>query len=208
MDKIYLYPIYIRLWHMLNALCMLILIITGLCMQYSNPNGSLIPFPISVQMHNISGISLTVSYLVFIVGNILSWNGKHYRLQWRGLRNRMFVQGRYYLYGYFKKQSPPFPVSSQNKFNPLQAVTYVMVMYIGLPLVVITGFGLLFPEIIHAGIFGVNGLVLTDLVHVIMGFLLSIFMIVHIYLCTMGDSPKHNFRAILTGWHNAEGHKE
>lgn len=206
MDKIYLYPIYIRLWHMLNALCMLILIVTGLCMQYSSPNGSLIPFHISVQMHNISGILLSASYLVFFVGNILSGNGKHYRLQWQGLRKRMLVQGRYYLYGYFKKQSPPFPVSSINKFNPLQAVTYVMVMYIGLPLVVITGFGLLFPEIILDGIFGVNGLVLTDLIHVIMGFLLSIFMIVHIYLCTMGESPKHNFRGILTGWHNAAGH--
>jgi thiosulfate reductase cytochrome b subunit len=177
-------------------------------MQYSSPNGSIIPFRISVQMHNISGISLAASYLVFFVGNILNRNGKHYRLQWRGLRKRMYVQGRYYLSGYFKKQSPPFPVSSQNKFNPLQAVTYVMVMYIGLPLVVITGFALLFPEIILAGIFGVNGLVLTDLVHVIIGFLLSIFMIVHIYLCTMGASPKHNFRAIITGWHNTEGHKE
>ena len=208
MDKIYLYPRYIRLWHMLNAIFMLILIVTGLSMQYSSPNGSIIPFRISVQMHNISGISLAASYLVFFVGNILNRNGKHYRLQWRGLRKRMYVQGRYYLSGYFKKQSPPFPVSSQNKFNPLQAVTYVMVMYIGLPLVVITGFALLFPEIILAGIFGVNGLVLTDLVHVIMGFLLSVFMIVHIYLCTMGASPKHNFRAIITGWHNTEGHKE
>jgi thiosulfate reductase cytochrome b subunit len=208
MNKIYLYPQYIRLWHMLNALFMLVLIVTGLCMQYSSPNGSIIPFPIAVRMHNISGIVLAASYLVFLIGNILSGNGKHYRLQWKGLRNRMIVQGGHYLYGYFKKQSPPYPISKDNKFNPLQAVTYVMVMYIGLPIVVITGFGLLFPEIIVAGIFGVNGLVLTALVHVIMGFLLSIFMIVHIYLCTMGASPKHNFRAIVTGWHSTGGHNE
>ncbi len=158
---------------MLNALFMLILIMTGLSMQYSSLNGSLIPFPLSVQMHNISGIVLAASYLIFFIGNIFSGNGKHYRLQWKGLRKRMFIQRRYYLYGYFKKQSPPYPVSSNKKFNPLQAVTYVMVMYIGLPIVVITGFGLLFPETIAAGIFGVNGLVLTDLLHVIMGFLLS-----------------------------------
>ena len=54
------------------------------------------------------------------------------------------------------------------------------------------------------GIFGVNGLVLTDLLHVIMGFLLSIFMIVHIYTITMGLYPLGNFRAIITGWHHVE----
>ncbi len=208
MNKIYLYPGFIRLWHMLNAIFMLVLILTGLSMQYSARDSFMIPFHISVQLHNISGIALTASYLIFFIGNIISGNRKHYRLQWQGLRKRMFIQLRYYMFGYLKKQNHPYPVSRERKFNPLQAVTYVMVMYIGLPLVVITGFGLLFPEIIHAGIFGVNGLLLTALVHVIMGFLLSIFMIVHIYLCTMGDSPKHNFRAILTGWHNAEGHKE
>jgi thiosulfate reductase cytochrome b subunit len=193
---------------MLNAIFMLVLILTGLSMQYSSRDGSLIPFPVSVQLHNISGIALTASYLIFFIGNIISGNRKHYRLQWEGLRKRMSIQLRYYLSGYFKKHPPPFPVSSESKFNPLQAITYVWVMYIGLPLVVITGIGLLFPEIILAGIFGVNGLVLTDLIHVITGFLLSIFMIIHIYLCTMGVHPGGNFNSILSGWHNTDGHNE
>jgi thiosulfate reductase cytochrome b subunit len=193
---------------MLNALFMLTLILTGLCMQYAGRDAFLISFPVSVQIHNISGISLTASYLLFLFGNMISGNGKHYRLQWKGLRRRMSIQLRYYLIGYFKRQSHPFPVTAGSKFNPLQAFSYVMAMYIGLPLVVITGFGLLLPEIIIEGIFGVNGLVLTDLLHVITGFLLSIFMIVHIYLCTMGASPKDNFRAIITGWHTIEEHKE
>ena len=208
MSKIYLYPGFIRLWHMLNAILMLVLILTGLSMQYSSRDSSLISFPVSVQLHNISGIALTASYLIFFIGNIISGNRKHYRLEWRGLKKRMSIQLRYYLSGYFKKQSPPFPVSSESKFNPLQAVTYVMAMYIGLPLVVITGFGLLFPETVLEGIFGLNGFVLTDLIHVIMGFLLSIFMIIHIYLCTMGVHPGCNFKSILTGWHNTEGHDE
>jgi thiosulfate reductase cytochrome b subunit len=189
---------------MLNTIFMLVLIVTGLSMQYSARDSFMIPFRISVELHNICGIALTASYLIFFIGNIKSGNRKHYRLQWQGLRKRMSLQLRYYLSGYFIKQSPPFPVSSESKFNPLQAVTYVMAMYIGLPLVMITGFGLLFPEIILDGIFGVNGLVLTDLLHVIMGFLLSIFMIVHIYTITMGLHPLRNFRAIITGWHHVE----
>jgi thiosulfate reductase cytochrome b subunit len=193
---------------MLNALFMLLLILTGLCMQYAGRETTLIPFPVSVQIHNISGISLSASYLLFLVGNVISGNGKHYRLEWKGLRKRMRMQLKYYLSGYFKKESHPFPVTASSKFNPLQAFSYVMAMYIGLPLVVITGFGLLFPETVLDRIFGLNGLVLTDLLHIATGFLLSIFMVIHIYLCTLGASPKHNFRAILTGWHVAEEHKE
>ena len=201
MSKIYLYPKYIRLWHMLNALLMLVLILTGLSMQYSGRESNLISFPVSVQVHNICGIALTASYLLFIIGNRISRNGRHYRIQWQGLRQRIYIQLRYYLSGYFKRQDPPFPINSDRKFNPLQALTYAMAMYIGLPIVVITGFGLLFPETVLEGFLGLNGLVLTDLFHVITGYLLSIFMVIHIYLCTMGVHPRNNFRAIVTGWH-------
>jgi thiosulfate reductase cytochrome b subunit len=193
---------------MLNALFMLILILTGLSMQYSNPDVALIPFQVSVQIHNICGIGLTASYLLFITGNIISGNGKHYRVQWKGLRKRMMIQLRYYLSGYFRGHSTPYPLSRERKFNPLQAVSYALSMYIGVPLVVVTGWGLLFPETTLDSIFGVSGLVLTDLLHVIIGFLLSIFMVIHIYLCTMGARPISNFRAILTGWHDTEGHNE
>jgi thiosulfate reductase cytochrome b subunit len=204
---IYLYPRYIRLWHMLNTIFMLILILTGLCMQYSSRDASIISFPVSVQMHNISGIILTASYLLFIIGNFISGNGKHYRIQWQGLKKRMFIQLRYYMFGYLKKQNHPYPVSRESKFNPLQAFTYALIMYITLPLVVISGWGLLFPETILGGVLGVSGLVLTDLLHVIMGFLLSIFMIIHIYTITLGHHPLRNFRSIITGWHHTEDTK-
>ena len=201
---IYLYPRYIRLWHMLNTIFMLILILTGLCMQYSGSNASFIPFPVAVRLHNISGIILTASYLIFIIGNFISGNGKHYRIQWKGLKKKMFIQLRYYMFGYLKKQNHPYPVSEERKFNPLQAFTYAFIMYMALPLVVITGWGLLFPETILNGIFGVSGMVLTDLLHVIMGFLLSIFIIIHIYTITLGSHPRRNFLAIITGWHPTE----
>lgn len=204
MNKIYLYPGFIRLWHMLNAIFMLVLIFTGLSMQYSARDSFMIPFHVSVELHNISGIALTASYLIFFIGNIISGNRKHYRLQWHGLRKRMFIQLRYYMFGYLKKQNHPYPVGRERKFNPLQAFTYALIMYIASPLVVISGWGLLFPETILNGVFGVSGLVLTDLLHVIMGFLLSIFMIVHIYTITMGLHPLRNFRAIITGWHHVE----
>ena len=199
----YLYPLYIRIWHLLNALFFLILIFTGLSMQYSNPDAPLISFPVSVKLHNISGIGLTFNYFIFFVGNCISKNGKQYRIQWKGMKDRMMKQIRFYAFGYFRKEEHPFPVTAERKFNPLQALTYAMVMYAGIPLVFITGWGLLFPETVLERIFGVSGLLITDLLHVITGFLLSIFMIVHIYLCTLGLKPISNFKSMVTGWHEA-----
>jgi len=200
----YHYPVFIRIWHLLNALFFLVLILTGLSMQYSNPDQPFISFPVSVQLHNICGIGLTINYMIFFIGNISSGNGKNYRIQFRGLTKKLILQAKYYTIGYFKKAKKPFPISEDRKFNPLQAVTYMMSMYIGLPLLFITGWGLLFPESILDRIFGVSGFVLTDLVHIIIGFLLSIFMVIHIYLCSVGTKPKDNYRAIITGWGEIE----
>ena len=77
----YHYPLYIRFWHILNALFFLLLILTGLSMQYSNPDSPLISFPVSVKIHNICGIGLTINYLLFLLGNIISGNHKNYRMQ-------------------------------------------------------------------------------------------------------------------------------
>jgi thiosulfate reductase cytochrome b subunit len=113
----------------------------------------------------------------------------------------MGIQLRYYIYGTFKGEKNPFTVTEDNKFNPLQKVSYVFIMYLCLPLVILTGWGLLFPDKTIPGLFGVNGLILTDILHIISGFLISIFLIIHVYLCTMGSTPGSLFRSILSGYH-------
>jgi thiosulfate reductase cytochrome b subunit len=175
-------------------------------MLYVDPDAPLISFSVSVKIHNVCGILLTVNYLVFIIGNRLSGNGEHYRTQWKGARERLMKQARYYLFGYFKGEEPPFPINEARKFNPLQAFTYAMAMYVGVPVVAFTGWGLLFPEVIPDRILGLSGLVTADILHITAGFLLSIFMIIHIYICTIGSDPKGNFRAIMTGWHSVDSH--
>ena len=200
--KLYLYPVWIRIWHLVNAIFFLILILSGLCMQYSNPQYPVIRFDIAVAMHNYSGIFLTLSYLVFFLGNIFTNNGRYYKIRLNGLFSRLSKQFYFYTIGIFKGKKPPFPVNEKRKFNPMQKVSYVVVMYIALPLVFITGWGLLFPEILVHKVFGVSGLLLTDIFHVILGFILSIFMIVHIYLSTLGKVSGSRLRSIIDGYHD------
>ena len=170
-------------------------------MQYSNPDVPLIRFDLAVNLHNISGVIVTAIYFLFLFGNIFSSNGKYYRINKENLTDRMKKQYKYYTKGIFNDADPPFPVTKERKFNPLQKITYVVSMYIFMPLIIITGWALLFPEATVDKVFGTSGLLLTDVFHIIIGFLLSVFMIVHIYFATISHSPGGNFRAMITGWH-------
>lgn len=203
-NYIYLYTKWVRIWHWTNALLCLVLMVSGLGLQYAGLGRNFMRFDISVSLHNTSAILLTASYIVFFVGNIITGNGKFYKLRYKGLLKNVMIQGRYYAYGVFKGQEPPFPVDKDNKFNPLQKLSYVVVMYFLLPIIFITGWALLFPEVVIPKLFGWSGLHLNDLLHIFSGYLISLFMFVHIYFCTFGATASSNFRTMFTGWY--QGH--
>jgi thiosulfate reductase cytochrome b subunit len=204
--KIYLYPKWIRGWHTLNALLFIILIVTGISMQYTGRKDYLlvVGFARAVKWHNIAAIILTFSYILFVTGNILTKNGRYYRIEKQNFLSDLWKQMKYYAVGIFKKERQPFPVTEKRKFNPLQKFTYVLAMFVAMPLLIISGIGLLLPEITINKFFGVSGLILTDLLHITMGFFLSLFMIIHIYTCTLGSSPISLFKSMITGYHEAD----
>jgi thiosulfate reductase cytochrome b subunit len=204
----YLYPKWIRLWHVTNAIMFIILIITGLSMQYTDKENStyVVGFAKAVKWHNFAAMVLTANYVVFVFGNAFTGNGKYYRIKKENFISELIDQMKYYAFGMFRGEKHPFPVSLERKFNPLQKFSYVMAMYVGMPLLIVSGIVLLFPEIAFDKVFGVSGLVLNDILHITTGFFLSIFMIIHIYTCTLGAKPSSLFKGMLSGYHESEDH--
>lgn len=202
----YLYPKWIRIWHVINATMFLILIVTGLSMQYTDKaNASyVVGFAKAVKWHNFAAFILVFNYIFFVTGNMLTNNGKYYRPGEKNFFSNLMKQFKYYAGGMFKGEKHPFPVTLERKFNPLQKITYVLALYVAVPLLIISGIGLLLPEITIKTFFGISGFILTDILHISMGFLLSIFMIIHVYTCTLGHTPTSLFRGIITGYHSAE----
>lgn len=202
--RLYLYPIWVRLWHTVNALSFLLLVITGISLHFTTSEGnSLIRFDISVGIHNVAAIILSINFLIFIIGNIISKNGQHYKNWRKNLALNLWKQGRFYVFGIFKKEPHPFPVAADNKFNPLQKISYVMAMYFLMPLLIISGMGLLFPETIAYSVFGFSGLLLTDLLHITVGFILTLFLVIHLYTCTLGEKTGSLFKGMITGYHDS-----
>lgn len=199
--KIYLYPIWLRFWHGINALGIILLVITGLSMQFGDENYLLISFNKAVKLHNLAGLFVSISYVFFIIGNFLSDNGMQYRFRVKGFVDRFSKQINYYVSGYFKDEDKPFPITKESKFNPLQRASYAITMYILMPITIITGVGLFFPENIFDHIFSISGIQLTAVTHSVFGFFISLFLFIHIYVASIGKHPLKNYISILNGYH-------
>ena len=199
--RLYLYPIWIRLWHVTNAVLFLLLIITGFSLHYASLENSFIPFNLSVVIHNVCAIILTINYGVYLIGNIITNNGMYYSKWRKNLWPKLWKQFHFYAIGIFKGDPHPFPITKKQKFNPLQKVSYVFAMYLAMPLLIISGIGLMFPERISNTIFNTSSLLFYDVLHLIMGFVLSIFLVIHLYTCTLGDKPGTLFKSMVNGYH-------
>ncbi|MEI8113649.1 MAG: cytochrome b/b6 domain-containing protein [Bacteroidia bacterium] len=200
-QKLYFYPVWLRIWHGLNAIGILTLIFSGISMQSSIESAHLLSFKTVINLHNIAGILVTLSYFLYFVGNLVTPNGKFYIIKPKGFLKRPIQQAIYYAWGMFHGMKAPYPISEKRKFNPLQKYAYVLVMYMAVPVVIITGFALLFPEIIIDQVYAFSGVFVTAVFHSTMGFFISIFLIVHLYIASIGKSPLENFKSIFTGWH-------
>ncbi len=199
--RLYLYPLWLRVWHHVNAVLMIFLIATGISMQYSDPAYPLIRFDVAVNVHNWAGILLTISYFFFLFGVIFTAIGRYYVIKTEGFVVSFIKQMRYYLFGVFQGQKNPFNVSEEKKFNPVQLITYNLIMHAITPITFITGWALIFPETIVLNVWGYSGIMLTSLVHSVAGFFISIFLIIHLYVITIGPSTRANFKTIIYGYH-------
>jgi thiosulfate reductase cytochrome b subunit len=193
----YLYPVWVRLWHLANVILCIILMLTGLQIGLYDPaSGAADRFQARVSIHNVSGILLTISYLGFFFGNIFTRNGRHYRARVKGAAGRIMKQLHYYLGGRSRGEEVPFPADSDNKFNPLQKMSYSGTMYLIVPLLIITGWIMMYPASIIDLFPGFNIYAFTNLLHIVLAIVISLFMFLHLVFVIAG----RDLRSIITGW--------
>jgi thiosulfate reductase cytochrome b subunit len=193
------YPRWLRGWHWTNVALFVALLITGLAMHFGPPGAAERGFRTVVLVHNVAGVLLTVDYALFLFGNLFWGNGRYYRLVAGDLSWGLLRQARHYLLGIFAGEPQPFPHTEARKFNPLQKLSYLVVMFLLFPPLIVTGWALLFPERLPARLLGVPGIGLWAIGHGVLGFFLALFMALHTYLGTTGSTVGELFRLMLTG---------
>jgi thiosulfate reductase cytochrome b subunit len=199
--RIFMLPLWIRLWHWSNALAIIILSITGISLHFADPNLPLVEFSLAARIHNVAGVCLAVLYAVFVIGNILTGNWWQYIPKPPGIIGRCIRQMQFYGMGIFKGEAEPFPPTPEVNFNALQAVTYWSIMYLVMPVVILTGLVFLYPQFAPDRLFGLDGLLPIALVHYLGAAVILLFMVSHIYLGTMGPKVSSLFKMMFTGWY-------
>jgi thiosulfate reductase cytochrome b subunit len=201
MKKIYIHPLPVRIWHWSNAIGFVLLILTGLQIRYRDLIG-IASFETSVRLHNYVGFVLMGSYLLWLVFYLTSDKIKNYQMELspRKFYTTAIKQALYYGYGIFRGKENPHQTSAYTKFNPLQKLTYDLIMLLVVPIQFVTGLFLWDVQRFAGAVAVVGGVRTVDTVHVLLFIFFSAFLPVHAYLATLGHTPTAHFKAMFTGY--------
>jgi Ni/Fe-hydrogenase b-type cytochrome subunit len=208
MNRIYLHPLPVRMWHWLNALCFFVLIVTGAQIRYRGVM-DLMTFRTAVDIHNIAGFSLVGLFIVWAVYYAATGKMKVYLPDLniaRYVRNS-WKQARYYGYGLFRGEPNPHHATPDHKFNPMQQVAYFSIMFFLMPVLIATGVLLWDLDRFAGAIDVLGGIKAVSAVHLLVAIFFGAFLFVHVYLTTLGRTPLEHIKAMFTGYEEEpEGH--
>ena len=185
MNRPYLHPPALRIWHWLNAAIVMALIATGLDLRFHGI-AALTPHDQALLWHKGLGLALIAVSIFWFVYSVESGNlRRHYGIK-RGDLQGMAVQARYYLGGVFTGGENPFPATPAAKFNPLQKIAYNVVMIFLLPVQAVTG--LLFMNVppLRDRLLAGELIDLVGAAHIFCTYLLILYLIDHLYMATLG----------------------
>ena len=205
MKRLYVHPLPVRIWHWLNATGFIAMILTGIQIRYVGLI-DVIPFRIAVQLHNWIGFALIANYFLWLGFYATS---PQIRCYLPDLNPKRFFSGglrqmRYYCYGMFKGDPNPHRISALNKFNPMQASLYQLVMVVLVPVLAYTGVLLWDVQRFATQVNFFGGVRVVDTVHVLLFIFFVAYILVHPYLGTLGASRTGQYRAMITGYEDVE----
>lgn len=209
MKKVYLHPLPVRIWHWINALSFIVLIITGLQIRLVDKI-NLMSFESAVKIHSWLGFILLANYFIWLCYYLFT--GKIFKIYippfWRPVDfiKKAFAQAKYYAYGIMVGEKNPHHPTPDNKFNPLQQVFYFIIMIFCIPLQILTGL-VLWDPVQFAWLESLmGGIQIVSLIHNGLWVFYGFFLFVHIYLSTLGHTPLAHIIAMFTGYE--EEHEE
>jgi len=205
MPRLYIHPLPVRIWHWINALGFVVLILTGFHIRYADVL-QVVPFATAVRIHNWMGFALIANYFVWL--GFYLFTDKitvyHPELNPKKYFRDSLRQMLYYGYGIFRGEPNPHHVSAYHKFNALQSITYQIVMMLLVPIQFYTGLLLWDLERFAASVELFGGVRVVATVHVTLFIFFVAYIFGHAYLGSLGHTPSAHFKAMVTGYEDIE----
>lgn len=179
-------PVPIFAWHWLHGLCMILLVTTGIQLRLPDMLPIFAKLLNAVNLHNLIGTILIVDYIFWV----------SYHLSKKEFKSRFFVSPKDFFkhmtdmlhyYGYLIFIGAPFPerCSRYIPFDPLERAFFLTTMFVLIPVQSFSGILLLYMNSLMPLIIALGGLRVIDAIHIICGYLIIAFLIVHVYFHTL-----------------------
>jgi thiosulfate reductase cytochrome b subunit len=207
---IYLQPIPVRIWHWVNALGIITLIVTGAQIRFPEQITILGSYRGAIQVHNVAGLIVALSFSLWffyykMVKNSLD---KLYIPNEEDLKHGLVRQLLYYCFWYFLGKPSPHHATPEAKFNPMQKSAYLAVMFVLVPLVGLSGILLMNVTPLRVLILVSGGIKFIVALHFLLACSLLAFVFTHVYLATLGATPLAYFKPMVFGWEEVPEHHD
>lgn len=200
MKKVYIYKGFERFWHWTQASLILFLALTGFEVHGTY---EIFGFEKAVEFHRTASWLLIglIAFAIFWHTTTGEWR------QYIPTTRKLQQQVRYYVSGIFKGEKHPTKKTELSKMNPLQRLVYLGFKLILIPIVLISGvLYMLYKTIDQNNMVVIEDYPLDSIAfwHTLGAILLIVFLIVHVYMTTTGETPTSNIKAMLTGYEDLE----
>lgn len=193
-QRILLYKRYERFWHWSQAALVLTMLATGFEVHGTY---RLLGFEPAVRVHTLAAWALVTLWAFTIFWQFTTGEWRQYI----PTLARVGAMARYYAIGIFTGAEHPYHKTAAKKHNPLQRLTYMMLLAVVSPL--IWGSGLLYLFRAFWPGLGIDRWLTLEGVawaHTAGAFLMLSFVIVHVYLTTTGHTVFAHIKTMITGW--------
>ncbi len=197
--KVWFYSFYERIWHWVQAIAVLVLIMSGFEISYAG-NFSVTGFKVAVTLHNLAGVILVVNAFLALFYNLAGGLLKRYVPGLEDFFTLGIRHATYYIWGIFVGAPHPFDKTPEKRLLPLQKITYFMILNVLLPLMIVTGALKLSAEVNPAWVEYFGGLKLLGPIHRFGAWMFAAFLIVHVYMITTGHTIFSNLKAMVLGY--------
>jgi thiosulfate reductase cytochrome b subunit len=205
MQRIYIHQLPVRIWHWINAVGCVLLVLSGIQIRYVGLI-NVVPFRIVVAVHSWIGFVIIANFFVWLLFYLFSDKIRVYHPELNPIEffRGCMRQAIYYGYGIFKGAPNPFHMSKYRKFNPLQSITYQIIMLLLFPIQCITGILLWDLTRFSRTVAFFGGVRVVDTVHVLIFIVFVAYIPFHAYLATLGRTPMEHFKAMFTGYEEVD----
>ncbi len=191
--KVIVFPRFERAWHWTQAGLIFLLLFTGLGL---NGLHGLLSFELAVTLHTGAAMVLLLIWIFATFWLFTTGTWKHFIPKFQG----MFAVAKFYAWDVFHGKDHPYEKVIWRKHNPLQAITYFVVKMAIFPLIWVTGIIYLtynfWEGIPNASLYI---LIIANL-HLWSAYVTMAFVIVHVYLLTVGHGFRAHVKPMITGY--------